>query len=191
MRATSPTTPTRSCPCPSPRRQRRCWYGTLCSVPDSGTLVCMPVDRLTRAFIRGAALAVTLSSCGESSTEPKLDPFPADYPTSVGPDYGDGPGYYGTCTGSPKCTVSVAGTCPAADSVYELKPPGSGTCSCATDLGPYAPPDPSYEEQGDCCYVIYSIACDGRPLRRDGEVLVAGIVARTDWMGSAELPPWS
>ena len=151
----------------------------------------MKIDSLTRSFIRGAALAATLSACGQTSTQPKLDPFPTDYPSSVGPDYGDGPGYYGTCTGAPKCTDSVAGACPDADSVYELKPPGSGYCSCAADLGPYAPPENWDEDDGDCCYVIYEIGCDGRPLRRDGEVFVADVVARTDWMGGGELPAWS
>ena len=156
----------------------------------------MNVDSLTKAFIRGAAIAVTLSACGETSTSQPLDPIPQrDYPYCVGPDYGDGPGYYGRCCGDLQCTATVAGRCPSlgiGESIPGIEfPPGSGECSCESDEGPFARSDAPNVEDGDCCYVIYSIGCDGRPLRRDGAVVVAEVVARADWMGSAELPAWS
>ena len=153
----------------------------------------MKVESFTKAFIRGAALAVTLSACGDVS--PKLDPIPnRSYPLCVGPEFDDGFGYHGRCCGDIRCTETVAGACPEATSsgdLYHIKPPGSGTCSCETDEGPFARPEMADLEEGSCCYVIYGIGCDGRPLRRDGAVVVAEVVARRDWMGASELPAWS
>ena len=157
----------------------------------------MNVDNLTRAFIRGAALAAALSACGESApAQPKLDPIPErDYPYCVGPDYGDGPGYYGRCCGEIQCTETVAGRCPAPQGEGPIPgiefPPGSGECSCATDEGPFARGDQPDLEEGECCYVIYAIGCDGRPLKRDGAIVFAEVVGRADWLGGAELPAWS
>jgi hypothetical protein len=178
------------------------------------------VDSLTRAFIRGAALAVTLSACGETTAgtqpmsdgglggmggvggiggtlpPPKLDPIPVrSYPYCVGPDYGEGPyqDLFGQCCGDIRCTETIAGTCPDASS-YDLdhiKPPGSGECGCETDEGPFARPDMPDLAPGECCYVIYEIGCTGRPLKQDGVVVTADVVARADWMGAAELPVWS
>jgi hypothetical protein len=148
----------------------------------------MNVDSLTRAFIRGAALAVTLSACGETApTQPKYEPVPSDFPSCVGPDYGtDGEGYYGQCCADVRCIQTEAGVCPQSPP-YAILPPGSGECECAENLGPFAP----RSETDDCCYVVYEIACDGRPLKRDGAVVVAEVVARPDWMGAAKLPVWS
>lgn len=126
---------------------------------------------------------------------PKLDPIPdRSYPYCVGPDHGDGPGYYGQCCGEVRCVETVAGACPEAsssDALAAIKPPGSGTCGCETDEGPFARPDQPDLEEGDCCYVIYGIFCDGRPLKRNGVVVAAEVVARRDWMGGSELPAWS
>lgn len=157
-------------------------------------LAVVNVDSLTRAFIRGAAFAATLSACGEMSfPAQKLDPVPArDYPYCVGPHYNAG--YYGQCCGAVQCTEPVAGRCAELGSsalTGIIFPPGSGECSCETDEGPFARSEGLSLGEGDCCYVIYSIVCDGRPLRRDGEVVVAEVVPRTDWMGAAELPAWS
>ena len=54
-------------------------------------------------------------------------------------------------------------------------------------MGPFAP----RSETDDCCYVVYEIGCDGRPLKRDGAVVLAEVVGRGDWLGAAELPAWS
>lgn len=158
-------------------------------------LHCVNVDSLTRAFIRGAALAVTLSACGETAPAQKLDPIPArTYPHCVGPDFNDDFGLHGRCCGDVQCTDTVAGLCPelgSGDLSGIVFPPGSGECGCESDEGPFARSDAPDIEDGACCYVIYSIGCDGRPLRRDGAVVVAEVVARADWMGAAELPTWS
>jgi len=177
----------------------------------------MNVDSLTKSFVRGAALAVTLSACGQAS-EPqvgnggaggapdlpqKLDPIPERvYPYCVGPDYGDGPGpgFYGRCCGVIRCTPPVSDECPETNTapVARLLPPGSGECSCSEAGAPLGVEGPFAwsalapgTETEACCYVIYEIACDGRPLKRDGAVVVAEVVARTDWMGRGELPAWS
>lgn len=164
----------------------------------------MDVDSLTRAFIRGAALAAALSACGESAPAKQpdagpmalLDPIPdRDYPHCVGPFHDDGFGYHGQCCGDVQCTETVAGRCPelgAWDDLMGIEfPPGSGTCGCEPDEGPFERTDAPDLEPGECCYVIYAIGCDGRPLKRDGAVVVADVVARTDWMGGAALPTWS
>jgi hypothetical protein len=147
----------------------------------------MNIDSLTRSFIRGAALAAALSACGETApAAPKYEPIPSDFPSCVGPDYGDGPGYYGQCCADVRCVDSEAGICPEMPPSAIL-PPGSGECACEDNLGPFA----GEVGQSDCCFVVYEIGCDGRPLRQDGEVMLAEVVARGDWTGGAELPAWA
>jgi len=158
----------------------------------------MNVDSLTRAFIRGAALAATLSACGSEISLPapvQLDPIPErTYPYCVGPDYGNGNGYSGRCCSDIRCTDPLSGVCPETSSpeVTQFLPPGSGTCECNDTEGPFlrsaaAPAS----EVGDCCYVVYAISCLGRPLTREGNVFVAAVVERADWMGASMFPAWS
>jgi hypothetical protein len=163
-----------------------------------GIVVGMNADNLARAFIRGAALAATLSACGSESalpTQSNLDPIPdRTYPYCVGPDYGNGTGYSGQCCGDIRCTDPLSGTCPetSAPEVTRFLPPGSGTCECADTEGPFfrsiaAPAS----EVGDCCYVVYAIGCLGRPLTREGGVFVAAVLERADWLGGSAFPAWS
>ncbi|MGB5191842.1 MAG: hypothetical protein WBN70_02595 [Polyangiales bacterium] len=119
---------------------------------------------------------------------PKYEPIPS-FPECVGTDYGDGnefDGYFGQCCAEVRCIQTEAGMCPELPPGGIL-PPGSGECSCEENLGPFAPLD----EADDCCYVIYEIGCTGRPLKREGAVVVAEVLARADWIGAAELPAWS
>lgn len=164
-----------------------------------GTVAAMNSDSLTRAFIRGAVLAAGLTACTDSAAPPleaKLDPIPdRTYPYCVGPNYMDDFGYHGQCCGEIRCAEPVAGDCPdtASPSVARFLPPGSGTCGCDEGVeGPFLWTSSAPEnEVGDCCYVIYSIGCDGRPLTKDGQVVVAAVVQRADWLGAATFPAWS
>ncbi len=58
------------------------------------------------------------------------------------------------------------------------QPPGSGTCICGEITGPFAPSDGA---TGECCYVIGTVSCVGRPLRDGDASIVAAVVARSDW----------
>ena len=119
---------------------------------------------------------------------PQYEPIPK-FPSCVGPDYGydgDGDGFYGQCCADVRCIQTDAGVCPDAPP-YAILPPGSGECECEENLGPFAP----RVDTDDCCYVVYEIGCDGRPLRRDGIVVVAEVARRTDWIDASKLPAWS
>jgi hypothetical protein len=114
-----------------------------------------------------------------------------DYPVCAGPEH-DG-GYSGQCCASPHCyTPADGGACaPASEVGYELLPkfpPGSGSCGCylpgqeATVAGPYRPrPDGTPVSEGECCYLVGSIGCLGRPLLVGGQARSAPRAPRADW----------
>jgi hypothetical protein len=131
---------------------------------------------------------------GSSPLDPdQLPPLPTDreFPHQVGDDHGDGPGYYGFCTGEVHCAEVVDGLCPSLDNSSDVPgyPPGSGSCSCtggeieSFQEGPFRrdPERAPASEPGPCCYVFYGIGCDGRPLCAEGRLILADVVVRSDW----------
>lgn len=112
-----------------------------------------------------------------------------EYPSCSGRSYESE--YYGQCCGEVRCLETDGAQCPAVGSaeVDELMPPGSGECSCSgpeDDFveGPYAQPATATSTSGDgpCCYVVYEIGCEGRPLRDEHGLVLAPIVSRDDWV---------
>lgn len=127
-------------------------------------------------------------STGGTSTGEALNLPPAPNTECVGEDHGDGPGFYGVCCSDISCRPpGPDGVClpPDAGELASLPgyPPGSGSCGCEAMQGPFAPhADASHLGEGECCYSIYSISCDGRPLRReDASLVLAPVVQRADW----------
>jgi hypothetical protein len=113
-----------------------------------------------------------------------------DYPSCSGPEQ-DG-GYYGQCCVSPHCYTPSSGDCAAADEVSSLLPefpPGSGSCNCIPEegeglgvVGPYrSRTGVTPVSAGECCYLVGSISCEGRPLLIAGVARVAGLRHRADW----------
>jgi hypothetical protein len=104
------------------------------------------------------------------------------YPTPggcTGPFY-DG-GYYGQCCEAVGCAAPVNGACPPKEAIAGYLPgypPGSGSCSCGENKGPFAPHQPG---EAACCYLFGSISCEGRPLVVRGRALVAPLRRRSDW----------
>jgi hypothetical protein len=155
-------------------------------------------EELRQAITRGFTLAAVSASVS-CSTLPLLEDagatglrdqdgaLIAQAPANTSECTGDagftGP-YYGSCCTDLHCYTPTAGTCVAAASLSphqqpELTPrlpPGSGTCMCGTTLGPFASADST-----QCCYVVGSIGCTGRPLREGDAALVAAVVMRADW----------
>ncbi len=105
-------------------------------------------------------------------------------------------GYFGRCCVKAVCDVpQPSGFC--ASSPDHGLPAGSGTCGCSPFEGferdgiegPYAPnpadpADPSADD-GQCCYLVATITCTGRPLIVGGAFVVARLVLRSDWAGLA------
>lgn len=155
-------------------------------------------QKLSRAIAQGAALAslTSLAGCSaETSGEPpgntNLVPYALNGVGCWGPSH-DG-GYYGQCCADAHCyTPRDGSSCRPADNVRDLLPqfpPGSGECNCnlAEDArtgvaGPFAPnPAHTPRTAGQCCYLVGSISCTGRPLMVDGQPLLAELSARSDW----------
>ena len=101
----------------------------------------------------------------------------------------DGGGFFfGSCCTNFHCYQPTNGTCSTAATVSPFDglaysprlPPGSGTCMCGMPAvtGPFAESDGGTTE---CCYVVGSIGCVGRPLRDGETAIVAAVVARSDW----------
>jgi hypothetical protein len=162
-------------------------------------------EELHRAMSRGFTLAaVSVSmSCGPASLQPMDAGSNEDAGSTAQPARGaDGgqlaelPADAFVCTAD---TISATGACcslllhcytPAdgtcSTSVTALAeaqftpplPPGSGTCMCGTTTGPFAQPNGATTE---CCFVVGSTGCLGRPLREGQSSIVAAVVARADW----------
>ncbi|WP_437315516.1 hypothetical protein [Sorangium sp. So ce385] len=126
----------------------------------------------------GASSSGGGGEAGPPDASAPLDPYPD--PTCVGP-FHDG-GYMGQCCYEVHCTAPVDGACPAASAAaphIDDLPPGSGTCMCDGDgadgdesiQGPYA--NRTASDPASCCYLVGSIACEGRPLLVRGEPRVA------------------
>jgi hypothetical protein len=117
----------------------------------------------------------------------ELPPIP---PPSVGnsyPDCGDVPDPSGVgCCFDVVCADfdDSQDACPPPNTVF-----GNG-CSCgAENKGPYAPsktyPPASPNQVGKpCCYLVASGGCLGRPLIADNQMLIAGLVRSSDWLGT-------
>ena len=151
----------------------------------------------------GSSGGTSLAGRGEEAGtggERLLEPYPLSGLTCFGRDYGTDigaggffqSGYDGQC-----CYVAACYTprkdqeqcLPANDDLQVSSalgfPAGSGTCGCGDDthpayLGPYAA-NPAGTATGACCYLAASIGCEGRPLRVDGQALIAELVMRRDW----------
>lgn len=110
------------------------------------------------------------------------------YPTPLG-CYGPShdSGYYGQCCEKAACIAPINGACPPATQASQVipgYPPGSGSCSCGDNKGPFAP---NAANEGACCYLFGSISCEGRPLLVAGRARKAPLVARADWASFAPL----
>jgi hypothetical protein len=146
--------------------------------------------RLKKAIAEGAALATLgLAGCGSpiipsvDSGSPPMDsgvvadsgtlsPIPSGLDSCHGPSW-DG-GYHGQCCNRVQCIA--CGQSPQL-------PPGSGTCSCALQEGSSKVVDGPFAgaNAGECCFVVGTIYCDGRPLLVEGEAVTAPVVSRSDW----------
>ncbi len=86
-------------------------------------------------------------------------------------------GYHGQCCYEVHCATAINSVCatPSEAALTNL-PPGSGECECGTRSGPFATNDPMVE--GECCYLVGSIGCDGRPLMLDGSPRVASLLQK-------------
>ncbi|MBL8915274.1 MAG: hypothetical protein JNM17_31510 [Archangium sp.] len=112
-----------------------------------------------------------------------VSPAPSNYSACEGDAGTTGP-FYGSCCTNLHCYTPTDGTCVATNEVYPhgsimftpSLPPGSGSCTCGTTQGPFASADGT-----QCCYVVGSIGCLGRPLREGESTVVAAVVARSDW----------
>lgn len=101
-------------------------------------------------------------------------------------DAGTAGPFFGACCTNVHCYPPTDETCAAPNAIgphttmqFEPRlPPGSGTCMCGQTQGPFAQPDGG---QTQCCYVVGTIGCVGRPLRDDETAVVASVVSRSDW----------
>lgn len=122
---------------------------------------------------------------GDAGSGQLLQPYPTTGLGCFGPFHNDG--YYGQCCYAASCYTPPEGEKCSASADRSILPPGSGSCSCEENgqpdvSGPYAP-NPTHVplQAGPCCYLIGSIACEGRPFFVDGQLLLADVVARDDW----------
>jgi hypothetical protein len=142
----------------------------------------------------GGSVATGGASGGEGGSQAgaagavSSDEYPLDLLGCKGPEHEGG--YYGQCCFRALCYESTS--CLPSDATelrnaLENFPPGSGSCACGvapqpTVSGPFAPnpADPELPD-GNCCYVVGGISCEGRPLMIQGVPRVAPVVARRDW----------
>lgn len=118
------------------------------------------------------------------------DEYPLELLGCGGENHGGGFGYHGQCCFKALCYESaecLPASSPELSQQLPNFPPGSGRCTCTLPgreaiSGPFSPnsEDPDLPE-GNCCYVVGGIGCDGRPLMIDGTARVAPVVARSDW----------
>lgn len=158
-------------------------------------------DELHRAITRGFTLAAV--SVSVSCTKPALperdagarqpaarrlrDPdggLLARVPAGALACTGEETPEMGPCCTNVHCYPPSGETCAAPGDIREhrehIQPrlaPGSGTCMCGQTQGPFVQPDGG----GECCYVVGTMGCAGRPLREGGGAVVAAVVVRTDW----------
>ncbi len=140
-------------------------------------------EDLQRAIVRGFTLAaVSGLSCGvarDGAGRP-LAPVPDGSITCS--DAGSSEACCTRLHCYPATTAAcVAKLVPGSDEAARLsppQPPGSGTCICGDITGPFGKAEGGTT---DCCYVIGSFSCVGRPLREGNEAIVAAMVVRSDW----------
>lgn len=156
--------------------------------------------RLRGAVLHGVALAAGAGCSGvaeEGEASPTVFMMPDAHPDwqsvselqplpdlACGPITGEG-GFTQQCCTSSSCIEADAGKCPPVDEVrYSLPgyPPGSGSCSCGNDEGPFSDPAGiATNGEGECCYTYEWYSCEGRPLRDSEDMVLAPVVQRDDW----------
>lgn len=168
------------------------------------------LDELQRAMVRGFTLAAVSASlaCNRPSpvstdSRPMIAPPTSAPPKSRLRDLDGGllaqvpsgslgcsgeaePGFHGRCCTQVHCYAPTSETCVEASALSSSVAPGitprlpigSGTCRCGQTQGPFAQPDGGVTE---CCYVVGTMGCSGRPLRDRGDSVVASVVVRSDW----------
>lgn len=146
-------------------------------------------DELKRAIARGFTLAAVSGAlaCGTPGVRNADGGVLAQAPSDSFMCSGDagftGP-FFGSCCTNLHCYPATSASCdttvmPAGGPTFSPPlPPGSGTCMCGETKGPFAAPDGGANE---CCYVVGSIGCTGRPLREGESAVVAAVVLRHDW----------
>lgn len=105
---------------------------------------------------------------------------------------GEGDEFSGPCCAEVACYEAGGTACadPETDRPYDIAASlgytglGSGTCLCGVS-GPYDVESSHQltDDTGECCYIISTQGCTGRPLTCDGgEVRTAPVTERTDWI---------
>lgn len=140
-------------------------------------------------------------TASQATPPPTQAPEPEPKPTPValkayeasalgcyGPEHDDG--YFGQCCVDVVCyePEGNADCMPPKEARAELDdllPAETGDCSCPVAdgrenlEGPYAP---GAADEGRCCYLSGSIACEGRAFLMHGVPRVAAVVQRSDWL---------
>lgn len=119
-----------------------------------------------------------------------LAAFPLDALVCTGPELGVGAdgglvgGYVGQCCAEAMCYVPEPGAeCDPVEAGHLARFFfGSGLCNCGDIEGPYARPEIDVPTQGECCYAVPVIGCEGRPLSTDRGHLLASVVSSVDWI---------
>jgi hypothetical protein len=106
-------------------------------------------------------------------------------------------GFTGECCISMHCYTPDAGeSCIVPRTDYPIQPElsaafggflsfptGSGICFCRQNpTGPHARGTGPVHDEGSCCYVWGQQDCLGRPLLSEGEMIVAELTQRDDWL---------
>ena len=128
------------------------------------------------------------SGCSESHRDlgALLDPIPAPdggYPVCTGEETM----FTGPCCQDVHCYTPEGGAaCPSSEAValedLGVSAPGSGVCACGT-TGPFSSEGAERytSSVGECCYVVGTMGCTGRPLVIGGEVRVAALLSSSAW----------
>lgn len=149
---------------------------------------------------RPASAGGSASTGGTGGVSEPLTPYPVNALGCSGPSLEGG--FYGQCCAEALCYTPETGSdCAAPSDAPEKlgKSYGSGRCLCTpvgtegieAIGGPFAAnPAHTPEQPGSCCYVISSIACEGRPLLVDGAPIVCSLMERRDWLLAELLERW-
>ena len=133
------------------------------------------LERLRRAIGIGAAISVTAVGCADGDAPIDANAYPLDALACSGPTYDNG--YYGQCCVAVQCysaSVCLPGNDPGLRQ-HIYVPPGSGECGCTNAEGyghldgPFGPNEADADApEGNCCYLVGAIVCEGRPLNVEG-----------------------
>lgn len=138
--------------------------------------------RLLLVVSSATALSVPAGGCGDGDAS---SPTASTVPKGTA----ETPSGYPVCTtaGSSTCCINVLCDLPAADGTCPAANERGSTpvCPCGEPSGPYAPGEAQADDSAagrTCCYLVGSVACEGRPLLVAGVPVVAVLErASTPW----------